>query len=886
LKKRMTTIVYGDKNDVIKEGVLLTYRDPYYDPFGVGKSADYGPGRSDSTCTIRAVLKANALLVYDLETVPSVGSMTAELEMKFLVVLERCVAELEEPLVELPYPFVVVNYGRKFYFSCFAEEDRSDWVRAIVGCSQEMIQAKLARCQERLSSALQQRREYSLGHFVEAGFFPENDQLFHQNDQSLTAWKALLQSQSFRTLYSRPIVRHFQFEQTQQQQQQQQQQQLQQVLLHFYECMAEPKVVFSTVPKQVLNCLRSFFKHILRYLECLDYVPKEVETKRLAHVDQLRSLLAKLDRVGGFMDSFHGSPFKASIVKHVDEFEFYPTNLHLQIFDYGKPAGRVDYFTCGAFAAHADGFAGGGLERLQATLCDDCFSDGLFKMDLRQVCSRVETFVGVENALREMRLWSIGLFDFDQCGGGGVGGRRAVDASETLTLCRQFVDRCRTLQATLHGQFDAHGGQLTTFTENLAEWYEADRCQRTDSVDQGRRWRVESFRSNSDDFEAELASLHTKIENVVPILAAEQSDPLVVDHHPTTSSRSQLIEQLRHGSNLVLDRLQSLQATLTHSYLLAMLLRLDGSSQAGKFYSTFYRSGAVMSQLLTSVVAALLNTLWNNDQRPIGQLWSRCGALVVIHSYLSCNADEMAMLEDMIWAVKLTRRQCRFKLIHNDASTTCVPVVEGHLGSFTVSLPVPSDRWHLVPEKLQTGEWFHVCLVLFNVGINFNQSLAMKFQKANVEFEINEKACKQIELYLKSGNFLSQANCNNTIESKFNQLKYQVEQSQFKNVDILHQSMGLCRLVDDASVLVCCKSGKDRTSMGVTLDEQLLLEAEHNLSTKQAAELLKKIRTQGTRIENAYKNIGARRYAFRQWQLNFLPETYRPPDGFYGSFTT
>ncbi|KRY92179.1 Type I inositol 3,4-bisphosphate 4-phosphatase [Trichinella pseudospiralis] len=878
----MTAIVYGDKNDVIKEGVLLTYRDPYYDPFGVGKSTELGPGRSDCTCTVRAVLKANALLVYDLETVPSVGSMTAELEMKFLLVLERCVAELEEPLVELPYPFVVVNYGRKFYFSCFAEEDRSDWVRAIVGCSQEMIQAKLARCQERLCSVFQQRREYSLCHFVEAGFFPANEPLFQQNDQPPTPWQTLLQSRAFRTLYSRPIVRHFQFEQTQQQK------------LHFYECMSEPKV-FLIVPKQVLNCLHNFFEHILRYLECLDYVPKEVETKRLAHVDQLHALLAKLDRVGRFMDSFRGSPFKASIVKQIDEFEFYPTNLHLQIFDYGKSDGRVDYFTCGAFAAHADGFSNGGLERLQAALCDDCFSDGLFKMDLRQVCNRVQTFVSVENALRDMRCnwWSssIGLFELDQC---------PVDASETLALCRQFVDRCRTLQTTLHGQFDAHGDQLTTFTENLAEWFET--CQQTtDSSRPGGQWRVESFRSNSDDFQAELASLHTKIENVVPILLAEepldqqqqqQSDQI----DRTCSSRSQLIEQLRHGSNLVLDRLQSLHSTLTHSYLLAMLLRLDGSSQAGKFYSTFYRLGAVMSQLLTSVVAALLNSLWtsrpqqlNNSQQqcPIGQLWSRCGALVVVHSYLSCNADEMAMLEDMIWAVKLTRRQCRFKLINNHTSTTCMPVVEGHLGSFTVTLPVPSERWHLLPEKLQTGEWFHVCMVLFNVGINFNQSLAMKFQKANIELEINEKACKQIELYLqavKNGNFLSQRNFN-AIECKFNQLKYQVEQLQFKNVDILHQSMALCRLLD-ASVLVCCKSGKDRTSMGVTLDEQLLLEAEHNLSAEQAGELLGKIRSQGTRIENAYKNIGARRYAFRQWQLNFLPEMYRPPAGFYGSLTT
>ncbi len=48
----------------------------------------------------------------------------------------------------------------------------------------------------------------------------------------------------------------------------------------------------------------------------------------------------------------------------------------------------------------------------------------------------------------------------------------------------------------------------------------------------------------------------------------------------------------------------------------------------------------------------------------------------------------------------------------------------------------------------------------------------------------------------------------------------------------------------------------------------------------QALDLL---RQHGTRIENVFKNIGDRRYAFNLLQVRTLPRLLRPPDGTFGA---
>ena len=73
-----------------------------------------------------------------------------------------------------------------------------------------------------------------------------------------------------------------------------------------------------------------------------------------------------------------------------------------------------------------------------------------------------------------------------------------------------------------------------------------------------------------------------------------------------------------------------------------------------------------------------------------------------------------------------------------------------------------------------------------------------------------------------------------------------------------------------------CKSGKDRTSMSVTLEHGRLL-AEHGLADPSHAVAV--MRRRGARRENVRRNTTRRLYAFNWIQQTQLPEPYRPPKG-------
>ena len=97
-----------------------------------------------------------------------------------------------------------------------------------------------------------------------------------------------------------------------------------------------------------------------------------------------------------------------------------------------------------------------------------------------------------------------------------------------------------------------------------------------------------------------------------------------------------------------------------------------------------------------------------------------------------------------------------------------------------------------------------------------------------------------------------------------------------KNVGLLEAAGKLTRLLGGGRV-VMCKSGKDRTSMGVTLEFGRVLAADHGLTDAHAA--VQAMRRRGVRRENVRLNTGKRTFAFNWLQQTMLPEPYRPPKG-------
>lgn len=72
--------------------------------------------------------------------------------------------------------------------------------------------------------------------------------------------------------------------------------------------------------------------------------------------------------------------------------------------------------------------------------------------------------------------------------------------------------------------------------------------------------------------------------------------------------------------------------------------------------------------------------------------------------------------------------------------------------------------------------------------------------------------------------------------------------------------------------VVCCKSGKDRTSMAITLEQGRLVRETCGLGTSQVTEVITSLRKDGVRRENCRKNVGKPLYSFSPFQMHFLPK--------------
>lgn len=97
-----------------------------------------------------------------------------------------------------------------------------------------------------------------------------------------------------------------------------------------------------------------------------------------------------------------------------------------------------------------------------------------------------------------------------------------------------------------------------------------------------------------------------------------------------------------------------------------------------------------------------------------------------------------------------------------------------------------------------------------------------------------------------------------------------------KNVHLLLFTSDLCRALVGVQA-ICCKSGKDRTAMGVTLEETRLLA--HNYDAVRGCELCQIMRRRGARRKNVFANTGQCAYAFHELQQPLMPVCYRAPIG-------